>query len=203
MSEPACAFLPRPVTLTGEMVRLEPLALRHAPDLFEASAETSIWKYMPLRGFPDLASVQAWIQKSAAAAENGTDLPFAIILKETGRAVGSTRYMDIRPEHRGLEIGFTWLAPGVQRTRVNTEAKYLLLRHAFEDLGAVRVQLKSDSRNVRSQRAIERIGGVLEGIHRRHMQVWDGHIRDTVYYSILDTEWPAAKRRLEAMLQRV
>jgi RimJ/RimL family protein N-acetyltransferase len=101
-----------------------------------------------------------------------------------------------------LEIGWTWLAPGVQRTRVNTEAKYLLLKHAFEDLGAVRVQLKTDARNTRSQRAIERLGAVLEGAHRRHMVTWDGHIRDTVYYSILDNEWPDVKRRLEAILAR-
>jgi RimJ/RimL family protein N-acetyltransferase len=193
-------FEPQPVTLSGTAIRLEPLALTHAPDLLQASAEKSIWSYMPLSGFPDLQAVEDWIQASLAAQAAGTDLPFAIVLPDTNVAVGSTRYMDIRRPHRGLEIGWTWLAPGVQRTRVNTEAKYLLLKNAFEQLGAVRVQLKTDARNIRSQRAIERIGGVMEGAHRRHMVTWDGHIRDTVYYSILDSEWPTVKRRLEAIL---
>lgn len=190
------AFDPQSVVLTGEAVRLEPLALHHAPDLLQAAADKTIWSYMPLSGFPDLAATETWIRDSLA----GADVVFAIVLKETGVAVGSTRYMDIRRAHRGLEIGWTWLAPGVQRTRVNTEAKYLLLKHAFETLGAVRVQLKTDARNTRSQRAIERIGGVMEGAHRRHMLTWDGHVRDTIYYSILDSEWPVAKQRLETML---
>jgi RimJ/RimL family protein N-acetyltransferase len=198
----AATFDPQPVVLTGKTIRLEPLDLKHAPDLFQAAAEKSIWSYMPLSGFPDVAAVETWIGDSLDAHSAGTDLPFAIVLQETGVAVGSTRYMDIRRAHRGLEIGWTWLAPGVQRTPVNTEAKYLLLKHAFEELGAVRVQLKTDARNVRSQRAIERIGAVMEGAHRRHMVTWDGHIRDTIYYSILDSEWPAAKRRLEAILMK-
>ena len=155
---------------------------------------------MQVRGFADLAAVNAWILKSQATAATGAEVPFAIVLNETNRAVGSTRYMDIRPDHRGLEIGWTWLAPEVQRTRVNTETKYLLLRHAFEGLGAIRVQLKTDARNLRSQRAIERLGGVMEGVHRRHMQMHDGHIRDTVYYSILDTEWPTVKSKIELKL---
>jgi RimJ/RimL family protein N-acetyltransferase len=195
-------FDPRPVTLEGQTVRLEPLALKHARDLFEAAGEKSVWSYMPLSGFPDISAVEDWIRASLEAQAAGADLPFAILLQQNSVAVGSTRYMDIRRPHRGLEIGWTWLAPGVQRTRVNTETKYLLLKHAFEDLGAVRVQLKTDARNTRSQRAIERLGAVLEGAHRRHMVTWDGHIRDTVYYSILDNEWPDVKRRLEAILAR-
>ena len=193
-------FEPKPVVLTGEKVRLEPLLLSHAQDLLRAAADKTIWAYMPLSGFPDLRAVEMWIGDSLAAQSAGSDVPFAIVLPDTGVAVGSTRYMDIRRAHRGLEIGWTWLAPGVQRTRVNTEAKYLLLRHAFEDLGAYRVQLKTDARNVRSQRAIERIGAVMEGAHRRHMQTWDGHVRDTIYYSILDSEWPTVKQRLEGIL---
>lgn len=195
-------FDPQPVVLSGTTIRLEPLALAHAPDLFQAAAEKVIWSYMPLSGFPDMEATEMWIRDSLAAQSAGTDLPFAVVLADTGVAVGSTRYMDIRRAHRGLEIGWTWLAPGVQRTRVNTEAKYLLLTHAFEKLGAVRVQLKTDARNTRSQRAIERIGAVMEGAHRRHMLTWDGHIRDTIYYSVLDTEWPQVKRRLEAILAR-
>lgn len=196
----SASFDPQPIVLNGEVVRLEPLELRHAPDLLQAAADKTIWNYMPLSGFPDLTAVETWIRDSMASQAAGTDLAFAIVQKETGVAVGSTRYMDIRRAHRGMEIGWTWLAPGVQRTRVNTETKYLLLKHAFEDLGAVRVQLKTDARNTRSQRAIERIGGVMEGAHRSHMVTWDGHVRDTIYYSILDSEWPAVKERLTAMM---
>jgi|1185.fasta_scaffold53428_1 RimJ/RimL family protein N-acetyltransferase len=198
----AATFDPQPVLLSGPTIRLEPLALEHAPDLLQAAAEKTIWSYMPLSGFPDMEGVETWIRDSLSAQQAGTDLPFAIVLVDTGVAVGSTRYMDIRRAHRGLEIGWTWLAPGVQRTRVNTEAKYLLLTHAFEKLGAVRVQLKTDARNTRSQRAIERIGAVMEGSHRRHMLTWDGHIRDTIYYSVLDTEWPQVRYKLEAILAR-
>lgn len=198
----AAEFDPKPVVLTGETIRLEPLSVEHAPDLLQAAAEKSIWSFMPLPGFPDLVAVENWIRDSLRAQEAGRDLPFAIVFSDTNVAVGSTRYMDIRRDHRGLEIGWTWLAPGVQRTRVNSEAKYLLLKHAFENLGAVRVQLKTDARNTRSQRAIERIGAVMEGAHRRHMVTWDGHIRDTVYYSVLDREWPDVKQRLEAILAR-
>jgi RimJ/RimL family protein N-acetyltransferase len=193
-------FDPQPATLTGQTIRLEPLSLAHAADLFQAGVDRTIWTYMPIAGFPDLASVQAWIEKSQANAATGAELPFAIIHLQTNQAVGSTRYMDIRQEHRAVEIGWTWLAPGVQRTRVNTEAKYLLLTHAFETLGAHRVQLKTDARNLRSQRAIERLGAVLEGRHRRHMVMWDGHVRDTVFFSILDHEWPEVKRRLQLIL---
>jgi RimJ/RimL family protein N-acetyltransferase len=114
--------------------------------------------------------------------------------------VGSTRYLDIRRENRGLEIGWTWLAAAVQRTAVNTECKYLLLRHAFETLGAIRVQLRTDLRNLRSQRAIERIGATREGVFRQERIMWDGYLRDSVFYSVIDCEWPAVKARLEARL---
>ncbi len=193
-------FAPKPVTLVGTAVRLEPLGRRHAADLFSAGADPAIWTHMPMGGFAGLAAVELWIDRSIAAMEGGSDLPFAIIEQGNGRAVGSSRYMDIRREHRGLEIGWTWLAPEAQRTRVNTEAKFLLLEHAFEGLGAVRVQLKTDGRNVRSQRAIERIGAVREGVLRRHMVMWNGFVRDTVYYSVLDREWPQVKERLLARL---
>jgi N-acetyltransferase len=195
------SFEAKRVTLTGEKIRLEPLSDAHATDLFEAGVDRTIWTYMPVGGFADLTAVREWIDRALAAQATGSELPFAIVLIATGRAVGSTRFMDIRSEHRALEIGSTWLSPDVQRTGVNTEAKYLLLKHAFEDLGAHRVQLKTDARNIRSQRAIERIGAVLEGRHRRHMVLWDGYVRDTVYYSIVDTEWPQVKERLESLLR--
>jgi RimJ/RimL family protein N-acetyltransferase len=189
-----------PITLQGATIRLEPLRPSHADDLFQSGADRTIWTYMPIGGFDNLPSVHEWITKATTAEAAKTELPFAIILNSTNHAIGSTRYLDIRPEHGALEIGHTWLSPDYQRTTANTEAKYLLLTHAFETLHAHRVQLKTDARNVRSQRAIERIGAVMEGALRRHMVMWDGHIRDTIYYSILDTEWPKAKQRLQQML---
>jgi RimJ/RimL family protein N-acetyltransferase len=132
----------------------------------------------------------------------GTDLPFAVVHLASGQAIGATRYMDIQPANRALEIGGTWYAPAYRRTAVNTEAKYLLLAHAFEALGCVRVQLKTDLRNERSQRAIERIGAQKEGVLRHNLIMPDGHRRSSVYYSILDEEWPAVKARLEALLGR-
>jgi RimJ/RimL family protein N-acetyltransferase len=154
---------------------------------------------------PPLKSVEdarAWIDQALEVTATDTQIPFAIIERASGKAIGSTRYMDIRRNDRGLEIGWTWIGTVFQRTAMNTECKYLLLRHAFEDLGAVRVQLKTDLRNARSQRAIERLGAVREGVLRKHMVQWDGFIRDTVYYSVIESEWPGVKRRLEGLLGR-
>jgi len=142
-----------------------------------------------------------WIQLAAAQTEAGTSVWFAVIDTATGQAVGVTSLMDIRRGDRGLEIGGTWLTPRVWRSAVNSECKYLLLRHAFEVLGCIRVQLKTDSRNTRSQRAIERLGAVKEGVLRKHMILHDGYTRDTVMYSIVDDEWPVVKARLEATLK--
>jgi RimJ/RimL family protein N-acetyltransferase len=174
---------------------------RHAEDLFAAGSDEAIWTYMPRPVLKSVEDTQAWIQEALAVAASGTQIPFAIILRAGGKGIGSTRYLDIRREHRGLEIGWTWVGTAYQRTPVNTECKSLLLAHAFEELGAVRVQLKTDLRNERSQRAIERLGAVREGVLRKHMVLWDGFIRDTVYYSILDSEWPEVRRRLEHLLR--
>ncbi len=195
------AFDPKPISLAGRHVRLEPLAPRHAEDLYAAGREPRVWPYMARGEFTSLQDVREWIGQALALQETGTQIPFAIVLRKSGTAVGSTRYLDIRRADRGLEIGWTWIAPEQQRSAVNTECKYLLLRHAFEDLGAVRVQLKTDLRNERSQRAIERLGALREGVLRKHMTVRDGFIRDTIYYSILDTEWPEVKTRLEHFLR--
>jgi RimJ/RimL family protein N-acetyltransferase len=130
----------------------------------------------------------------------GTDLPFAVIDLESERAIGMTRFLEIRPAHRSLEIGGTWYAPQFQRTAVNTECKYMLLKHAFEDQACIRVQFKTDSRNIRSQQALERIGATKEGILRNHLITPEGHFRDSVYYSILDSEWPTVKQMLERFL---
>ena len=183
-------------------VRLEPLARRHAADLYEVGRDETIWRYMPRPPLKSLEDTQGWIDEALAVSAGGTQIPFAIIERASNRAVGSTRYLDIRRDDRGLEIGWTWVGTQFQRTAVNTECKYLLLTHAFEDQGAVRVQLKTDLRNERSQRAIERLGAIREGVLRRHMVLWDGFVRDSVYYSIIDSEWPEVKQRLERLLQR-
>ncbi|HCI79054.1 MAG TPA: GNAT family N-acetyltransferase [Ktedonobacter sp.] len=186
-----------PATLEGRFVRLEPLQLHHANDLYEASQDQRIWAYMPLNPSGSLEAMNALIENALREQQKGTLLPFAIVDSATGRAVGSTRYLDIRLADRGLEIGWTWLTPTVQRTGVNTECKYLLLRHAFESLHMIRVQLKTDSRNLKSQQAIERIGGKREGVLRNHMILPNSYIRHSVYYSIIDSEWPDVKAILE------
>ncbi len=192
---------PRPVTLAGRCVRLEPLTAAHAPDLFALlTADPSLWRWWRVPPPASVQEMEALIAADLAAQERGTVVVFAQVESGTGRPVGGTSYLNIGRPDRGLEIGSTWLARPWQRTGVNTEAKYLLLRHAFEDLGAVRVQLKTDLRNLQSQAAIERLGAVREGVLRKHMRVRDGFIRDTVLYSVVEAEWPAVKRRLEAMM---
>jgi RimJ/RimL family protein N-acetyltransferase len=195
-------FDPKLVTLEGRHVRLEPLLRRHAEDLFEVGQDETIWPYMSRPPLKSVEDTRAWIDQALEVTATDTQIPFAIIERASGKAIGSTRYMDIRRNDRGLEIGWTWIGTAFQRTAMNTECKYLLLRHAFEELGAARVQLKTDLRNVRSQRAIERLGAVREGVLRKHMVLWDGFIRDTVYYSVIESEWPEVKRRLEDLLER-
>lgn len=190
----------QPVTLIGTAVRLEPLGLQHADDLFAAAQDPDIWRYMPSDPSASPAALRAWITTALDAQAAGSELPFTILDRATGRALGSTRYLNISARDRGLEIGWTWLARPARRTSVNTECKYLLLRHAFETLRAVRVQLKTDRRNTVSRAAIERLGAVREGILRKHMLVANGYIRDTVMYSVTDDEWPGVKVRLESML---
>ncbi len=191
-----------PITLTGKVVRLEPLSEQHVPDLTVAAHDERIWRYM-LYVYPDSEEkMLAWVRDILARQAAGTDLAFVVIHLASGRAIGATRYLEIRPEHRGLEVGGTWYAAAFQRTAVNTECKYLLLQHAFETLGCIRVQFKADARNERSLRAIERIGAVKEGILRQHMITPEGYLRDSMYYSILDREWPGVKARLEGLLAR-
>jgi N-acetyltransferase len=192
----------KPVTLTGRVVRLEPLGEQHVPDLALAGQDDEIWRYMPYAPVVSELDMHAWVAELLTRQSRGTDVPFAVIYLETGRAIGATRYMDIQPANRALEIGGTWYDAAYRRTAVNTEAKRLLLEHAFENLGCVRVQLKTDQRNETSQRAIERLGAVREGVLRNNMIMPDGYLRSSVYYSILAEEWPAVKQRLEAMLNR-
>jgi N-acetyltransferase len=190
-----------PVTLTGQYVRLEPMTESHVPALTEIGAGQDFWHFMLYGDMKTEQDMRTWVRDILSRAEKGTDLPFVAVHLESGHVAGATRYLNIMPNDRGLEIGGTWYGTDFQRTAVNTECKYLLLKHAFETLGAIRVQLKTDSRNERSQRAIERIGGVREGVLRNHMILSNGYFRHSVFYSILDAEWPAVKSRLEGWLE--
>jgi RimJ/RimL family protein N-acetyltransferase len=193
---------PQPVTLTGRHARLEPLTLAHAPELLAAiSVDPSIWRWWSQTPPEELEGMQAFVSATLEEQAIGSVIAFAQIDVKSGVAVGSTTYMDIQRANRGLEIGSTWLGKPWQRTGINTEAKYLLLRHAFEVLGAARVQLKTDLRNVQSQTAIARLGAVREGVLRKHKVVRDGYIRDSVMFSIIDEEWPAVKARLELLMK--
>ncbi len=189
-----------PITLSGKSVRLEPLSMEHETALLAAAQPDEIWTHLVSRSLKTREAMHAWLDAALGEVGQGSKVWFAIVRRTDGRAVGVTSYMDIRRADRGLEIGGTWLTPEVWRTEVNTECKYLLLRHAFEVLGCIRVQLKTDARNWRSQRAIERLGAVREGVLRKHMILPNGHQRDTVMYSITDAEWPTVKMRLEGFM---
>ena len=190
------------IILTGKVVRLEPLSESHVPDLTISGQDESIWQYMLYNTIHTEQQMRSWVLDLLDRQTKGTDLPFTVIHLDSGRAIGATRYLNIRPQDRALEIGGTWYAVEFQRTAVNTECKYLLLKHAFEGLKCIRVQFKTDLRNERSQRALERIGAVKEGILRSHIITPDGFIRDSVFYSVLGSEWPVVKARLEEKLQK-
>jgi RimJ/RimL family protein N-acetyltransferase len=192
-----------PVTLSGRVVRLEPLSEAHIPDLVKVGLDETIWRYMRYGRMESGEHLANWVHEMLELQTHGADLPFAVIYQVTGCAVGCTRYLNIDHEDRSLEIGGTWYGLEYQGTFVNTESKYLLLKHAFEVLGCVRVWFKTDSRNLRSQRAIERLGAVKEGVLRNHMVLPNGYIRDSVVYSILPQEWPEVKVMLEARLQSI
>ena len=188
-----------PVTLRGRHLTLEPLEPRHAPGLFAALQDEEVCRYLAWAPPARIEEVEALIATARDLMATGQSIVFAQVWNETGRAIGSTRLLDVRPKDRQVEIGSTFLARAYWGTVANTEAKYLFLRHCFEALGCVRVGLKTDGRNVRSQEAIARLGATREGVLRKHMNV-RGYQRDTVYFSILDTEWPAVKARLEGRL---
>ncbi|MEH6592922.1 MAG: GNAT family protein [Halioglobus sp.] len=192
-------FEVNPVLLKGENVRLEPLSQEHAQGLFNRGQSVDDWSYMPRACFVDMADTRQWIDE---ALEAPGQRPFAIVETGKNKAVGSTRFLNIRNEHRSLEIGWTWLGKEWQRTAVNTEVKSLLLAHAFERLGCVRVEFKTDGRNLRSQRALERIGATREGVLRNHMIVQSNFVRDSVYFSVLDREWLEVKERLQDLRSR-
>ena len=190
----------KPVILENRWVRLEPLALEHAQGLWNIGQQAEDWLWMPRPCFQSLEDTRGWLEEAIAQQQQGLQLGFAIVDKASGQIAGSSRYLNLRIRDRGLEIGWTWLGRSFQRSAINTATKLLMLSHAFETLNALRVELKTDARNTRSQTAIARLGATREGLFRRHMIVQDGFIRDSVYFSIIDLEWLDLKSRLQQKL---
>lgn len=188
-----------PVTLEGRHVRLVPMTPEHVPALWEAGRDPELWR-LTMSQVHSEDDMRRYVSAALHAQTAGTALPFVTTEAAAGRVVGSTRFGNVDPANRRVEIGWTWISPAWQRTAVNTEAKYLMLRHAFETLGCVRVELKTDVLNERSRAAILRIGAREEGILRKHQITELGRIRDTVYFSVVDDEWPDVRARLEGML---
>jgi RimJ/RimL family protein N-acetyltransferase len=190
-----------PVTLEGRLVRLEPLGLDHVPGLAEIGLDPAIWRWTIARPSNE-DDLRAWASTAIAARDTGSELPFATIDVATGRPIGSTRYLNYVPEHRRVEIGWTWVAASWQRTGANREAKLLMLDHAFGTLGCRRVEFKTDSNNEKSRAALLGIGATFEGIFRKHMVTPGEGVRHSAYYSVIDDEWPHVRARLEASLPR-
>jgi RimJ/RimL family protein N-acetyltransferase len=192
-----------PFSLEGPHVRLDPLRPEHAPLLWDIVKDDldDMFRWIPYR-LESLQDFEAFSRQVLDEQQRGLSIPFATFERSSNRVVGTTRYMNMDMPNRKLEIGSTWIAPPWQRTVINTEAKYLMLRHAFETWKCLRVELKTDSMNQRSRQAILRLGAKEEGMLRKHMLTWNGRQRDSVYFSILDTEWPAVKMELERKLQK-
>lgn len=191
----------QPVTLEGKYVRLEPLSFDHQAALCEVGLDPELW-HITTTVIRDPEDMRRYIEIALTWQKEGTALPFATIERSTGKAVGSTRFANIDKANRRMEIGWTWIARPWQRTSINTETKYLMLRHAFETLGCIRVELKTDVLNEKSRNAMLRIGAKEEGILRNHMILHNGRVRDTVYYGIIDSEWQDVKRNLEVKLSQ-
>ncbi|MEQ1685586.1 MAG: GNAT family protein [Burkholderiaceae bacterium] len=190
---------PRPVTLSGPFVRLVPLTLEHVPALASIGLDPVLWRWIPVPVTTG-DEMRDYVASALDDQARGLALPFAITNATGGEVIGCTRFGNIDVKNRRLEIGWTWLARSHQRTAANTDAKRLLLAHAFDDLGAMRVELKTDALNEKSRAAISRLGAVQEGIFRKHLVTASGRMRDTVYFSIIDTEWPAVRHTLDARL---
>jgi RimJ/RimL family protein N-acetyltransferase len=199
MTEPALGLAP--VTLVGGIVRLEPLSLDHVPGLAKVALDPEIWRWTLARP-TDEAGLRDWVATAIEARERGLELPFATVEIATGRPIGSSRYLNIVPEHRRIEIGWTWVGRDWQRSGVNREAKLLMLEHAFDRLGCRRVEFKTDSLNEKSRAALLGIGAQFEGIFRNHMVMPEGRMRHSAWYSVTDEEWPAVRAGLEAKLGR-
>ena len=188
-------------TLEGRIVRLEPLSAEHADGLWEASRDPQTWRWLSVVQPSAREAFGAWVDDAVAARDAGTEIPLVTLRGD--RVVGSTRFLALRPAHRSVEIGWTWLHPSAWSTGVNVEAKLLMLGHAFEEWGCRRVELKTDAGNERSRRAMEAMGAAFEGIHRKHMLVRDGESRDSAWYAVLDDDWPRVRDGLAARLARL
>jgi RimJ/RimL family protein N-acetyltransferase len=186
--------------LAGDVVVLEPLEQRHASDLYAASRDPAVWRWLPCPQ-PDREGLEALVAEAVAAREAGLEGPYATVDRASGRAIGSTRYLALRPEHRGLEIGWTWLDPAHWAGGANVESKLLLLEHAFERLGCIRVEFKTDARNERSRAALATLPAQFEGVFRRHMVV-PGGLRDSAWYSVIADDWPQVRANLRRRLAR-
>jgi RimJ/RimL family protein N-acetyltransferase len=182
--------------LEGRIVRLEPLAPAHLDGLWEASRDPRVWRWLTPLQPETIDEMRAWLDDALAQADAGREVPFATVSQGDGAVVGSTRFLALRPEHRSVEIGWTWLAPSAWGTGANQEAKLLQLRHAFEAWGCRRVELKTDEQNGPARRSMEAFGAVFEGVHRKHMLVRGGENRSSAWYSVLDDEWPEVEARL-------
>ncbi len=191
------------LTLPGRLVTLEPLREEHGPGL-RTAAQDMDWSFMPVDPLGDDVRFDRWLADALASAEIGEHVPFAVLATESGEPLGSTRYLSLRPEHRSLEIGWTWLTRSAWSTGANVEAKLLLLEHAFERLGCMRVEFKTDAQNERSRRALAALPAQFEGVFRKHMLVGNNgdRLRDSAWYAIVDDDWPAVKANLEARLRR-
>lgn len=187
--------------LEGRLVILEPLEARHEDGLYEAAADPEVWRWMHASSGESREAFHAWMKEALAQARAGERVPFAILDARSGVPIGSSSYLTLRPEHRGLEIGFTWMKRSTWGTGANVEAKLLLLEHAFERLRCIRVEFKTDARNERARRALEALPARFEGIFRKHMLVRAGELRDSAYYSVVDDEWPEVKTALLARLE--
>src|SRR5918995_3719697 len=188
--------------LEGRLVRLEPMALAHEEGLWHASRDARTWEWLSMAQPQTRAELRAYLDAALASHADGTELPLVTIRRSDDRVVGSTRYLALRPEHRSLEIGWTWLAPEAWGTGINVEAKLLMLEHAFGRLGCLRVELKTDARNERSRGAMAALPAQFEGVHRQQMLVRGGRRRDSAWYSVIDDEWPAVRANLLRRLGR-
>jgi len=191
----------QPVTLEADVVRLEPLTAGHADALAAVGLHPELWRLQP-EPVATAEDMRRYVDRTLIAQREGACLPFAIVQQRSGEVIGATRYMDIALPHKRLEIGATWLTPAAQRSGANTEAKFLLLQHAFETIGIIRVVFKTELGNAQSRQAILRLGGVEEGVFRKHLITQSGRTRDMVYYAILDEDWPTVKARLLARMRR-
>ncbi len=189
-----------PVVLEGEVVRLEPMGMGHLEGLWEAGKDESLWRLIPTN-VASVDDMRKYVESALADRDRGAALPFVTVERASGKVIGSTRFGNIDTANLRAEIGWTWITPAFQRTAVNTEAKLLMLNHAFETWKCIRVEIKTDALNERSRAAIKRLGATEEGIFRKHMITESGRFRDSVYFSIIDTEWPAVNENLELKLK--